>query len=153
MAASTRPFDIVVSAVSFRMQYESSATRYSYDPVIPLSALHAQIPFARTFTQAEYDVVSRGLIPAGMDDRWFIFRENDQLYFHRSWTGVCVYQITVEHTADMFVVTEALVNRDPAEYRIADDAFDIALLSFLIDNLLLGRPAKLPSRSNTSAGQ
>jgi hypothetical protein len=48
------------------------------------------------------------------------------------------------------VVIEALVNRDPDEYKIADDEFDVALLSFLIDNLLLGRPARLPERPNPS---
>jgi hypothetical protein len=115
-----------------------------------MPALHAEIPFARMFTQAEYYVIARGLIPAGMDDRWFIFLENNQLYFHRSWTGVCVYQITLEHTADSFMVTKALVNRDPDEYKIADDAFDLGLLTFLIDNLLLGRPARLPERQSSS---
>jgi len=132
------------------MNREYTATRHSYDGVRPMPALHAEIPFARMFTQAEYYVIARGLIPAGMDDRWFIFLENNQLYFHRSWTGVCVYQITLEHTADSFMVTKALVNRDPDEYKIADDAFDLGLITFLIDNLLLGRPARLPERQSSS---
>ena len=25
------------------------------------------------------------------EDKWFIYWENDTLFFHRSWTGVCVY--------------------------------------------------------------
>jgi hypothetical protein len=116
-----------------------------------MSALHEQLPFARTFTREEYNVIARGLVPAGMDDRWFIFLENNQLYFHRSWTGTCIYQITLDRTdSDSIVVIEALVNRDPDEYKIADDEFDVALLSFLIDNLLLGRPARLPERPNPS---
>ena len=28
-----------------------------------------------------------------MEDKWFIFMENGILYFHRSWTGVCIYQV------------------------------------------------------------
>ncbi len=130
---------------------QSTATRYSYDLVRPLPALHAQLPFARTFTQAEYYVIARGLIPTGMDDRWFIFLENNQLYFHRSWTGACIYQITLDHTGDSYVVIEALVNRDPDEYKIADDAFDVGLLTFLIDNLLLGQPARIPPRNTSGA--
>jgi len=132
------------------MSREYTATRHSYDRVKRISALHAELHFARMFTQAEYYLIARGLIPAGMDDRWFIFLENNQLYFHRSWTGVCIYQITLEHSGDSFLVTKALVNRDPDEYKIADDAFDVELLSFLIDNLLLGQPARLPERRNIS---
>ena len=134
------------------MKLDTVATRYSYwDILRPMSALHEQLPFARTFTRGEYNLVARGLVPAGMDDRWFIFLENDKLYFHRSWTGLCIYQITLDRTdCDSIVVTEALVNRDPDEYKIADNEFDVALLSFLIDNLLLGRPARLPKRRNPS---
>jgi len=133
---------------------DTIATRYSFwDVLRPMSALREQVPFARTFTREEYDVIARGLIPAGMDDRWFIFLENDQLYFHRSWTGTCVYQITLDRTAgDSIVVTDALVNRNPDEYKIADDQFDVALLTFIIDSLLLGRPAQLPVRSSNSSG-
>jgi hypothetical protein len=136
------------------MKVDTIATRYSFwDIVRPMSALHEQLPFGRTFTREEYNVISRGLVPGDMDDRWFIFLENNQLYFHRSWTGTCIYQITLDRTdSDSIVVTEALVNRDPDEYKIADDEFDVALLSFLIDNLLLGRPAHLPARRHPAVG-
>lgn len=135
------------------MKLDTIATRYSFwDVVRPMSALHEQLPFARTFTRKEYDVIARGLVPAGMDDRWFIFLENNQLYFHRSWTGTCIYQVTLDRTeSDSIVVTEALVNRDPNEYKIADDEFDVGLLAFLIDNLLLGQPAHLPVRRTSGA--
>ena len=130
------------------MKLDTVATRYSFWGILrPMSALREKLPFARTFTREEYGVIARGLVPGGMDDRWFIFLENDQLYFHRSWTGTCIYQIKLDRTVgDSIVVTEALVNRDPDEYKIADDEFDVALLTFLIDNLLLGRPAHLPAR-------
>ena len=130
------------------MKLDTIATRASFwDIVRPMSPLHEQLPFARTFTREEYDVIARGLVPAGMDDRWFIFLENNQLYFHRSWTGTCIYQVTLDRTdSDSIVVTEALVNRDPDEYKTADDEFDVGLLSFLIENLLLGRRAHLPAR-------
>ena len=130
------------------MKLDTVATRDSFWGIVqPMSALHEQLPFARTFTREEYDVIARGLVPGDMDDRWFIFLENNQLYLHRSWTGTCIYQITFDRTdSDSIVVTEALVNRDPEEYKAADDEFDVALLSFLIDNKLLGRPAHLPAR-------
>ena len=45
-----------------------------------------------------------------------------------------------------FVAAEVLVNRDPSEYKPADDAFDLAGLGFLIDNLLLGKKEPFPVR-------
>lgn len=143
-----------MSFVPALLVMDTIATRYSFWGVLrSMSALHEPLPFARTFTRQEYDVIGRGLIPGGMDDRWFIFLENDQLYFHRSWTGTCIYQITLDHTdRESIVVTNALVNRDPDEYRIADDQSDVALLTFLIDSLLLGRPAQLPVRSSNPSG-
>src|SRR5689334_10666357 len=136
------------------MRLDTIATRYSFwDILRPMPGLHEDLPFARTFTREEYDVIARGLVPADMDDRWFIFLENDKLYFHRSWTGTCIYQITLDRTdRDSIVVTDALVNRDPDEYKIADDEFDVALLTFLIDGLLLGRRAHLPARRYPSNG-
>ena len=83
-----------------------------------------------------------------MDDKWFIFMEDMQLNFHRSWTGHCIYQIRFEKRDAEYVIVEAWVNRDQEEYRSDDDNYDIALLSFLIDNFLLGRNTPFPLPEN-----
>jgi len=106
------------------------------------------LQFRRTFTQEEYDRMSFGLIPHEMEDKWFIFMEGDRLYFHRSWTGHCIYQVQLQNDGGNYSVTEALVNRDGSQYKSTDDAYDTALLSFLIDNFLLGRQAPFPMPSN-----
>ena len=30
-----------------------------------------------------------------MENKWFVFQEGDGLHFHRSWTGILVYRVTV----------------------------------------------------------
>ncbi|MFZ1039971.1 MAG: hypothetical protein WCA79_07115 [Anaerolineales bacterium] len=45
-------------------------------------------------------------------------------------------------------MTEAWMNRNQEEYRDIDDNYDIELLSFLIDNFLLGKNKSFPIPSN-----
>jgi hypothetical protein len=71
-----------------------------------------------------------------------------QLNFHRSWTGQCIYQMKFERKGNEGFVTEAWVNRNQEEYRNFDDNYDIELLSFLIDNFLLGKNKPFPIPSN-----
>jgi hypothetical protein len=42
---------------------------------------------ALTFSEEQYRRLQKGLIPTVMEDKWFIYCENDCLHFHRSWTG------------------------------------------------------------------
>lgn len=44
-----------------------------------------------TLTTKEYARLSLGLIPEEMEDKWFIYLEDNKLYCHRSWTGLCAY--------------------------------------------------------------
>ena len=106
------------------------------------------LAFERLFNQDEFDQISLGLISHDMDDKWFIFMEDMQLNFHRSWTGHCIYQIRFKKRNAEYVIVEVLVNRNQEEYRSDDDNYDIALLSFLIDNFLLGRNTPFPLPEN-----
>jgi len=36
--------------------------------------------------------IRRGYIPSIMEEKWFIFMEEDRLFAHRSWTGLGVYE-------------------------------------------------------------
>ena len=42
---------------------------------------------------------------------------------------------------------EAILNRDPDQYRCTDDLYDAKMILYLINVLLLRRPAKFPSKS------
>ena len=70
------------------------ATRQSWSN-IPLPEQRASLSFEREFTQEEYELIRHGLIPEAMEDKWFIFLEDDVLYFYRSWTGNCIYQLSL----------------------------------------------------------
>lgn len=127
------------------------ATRQSWNNS-PMPEARSRLALRREFTEGEYEAIRRGLIPEQMEDRWFIFLEEDTLYFHRSWTGRCIFQLTLTKEGEKYAAGEALVNRDSGQYAGADDAYDERLLTYLIDNLLLGRRATLPTPGGIEAG-
>ena len=103
-----------------------------------------RLPFERLFTPQEYECLSVGLIPSEMEDKWFIFAEGDELFFHRSWTGFCIYRLRVQRQERGYSVAEAWVNRDQSQYRSTDDEYDAAMLGYLVDSLLLEKRVPFP---------
>jgi hypothetical protein len=104
----------------------------------PLPRLRVQIPFERSFTQAEFFRLKQGIEPQSMEDRWHIFFKDPWLHFVRSWTGFCVYKVRLEKHRDGFKVATALANRDKRQYGGTDAREDAAILSAQINELRLG---------------
>ena len=75
------------------------AARSNRKGLKPLPAVRKQLPFTRIFTRSEYQKITFGHIPKEMEDKWFIFFENDKIYFHRSWTGFCMFEVALQPTA------------------------------------------------------
>lgn len=90
----------------------------------------------REFSPEELARVARGLIPKEMEDKWLIFLEEDVLWFHRSWTGLCCYEIRLEGGE----AREAFYN---PEVRMSEQEH-VDLLGFLVERLLLDRPIPFP---------
>lgn len=112
----------------------------------PMPEARARIPYSRAFDRDEHARVTRGLVPQAMEDKWFVYCDEDWLSFHRSWTGICIYRVKLRAQGEGSAVEEAWVNRAPEQYRETDDAHDVALLSFLVDALLLGKLVPFPVR-------
>jgi hypothetical protein len=89
------------------------------------------------FSDAEAEQMVQGHIPADMDDKWFIFFEDGWLYFHRSWTGHCIYAIRLDGSPAGVRVVEAWVNRDKDQYNSAGEDTDKRMVEQLIRTRLL----------------
>ena len=116
-----------------------AATRSSWKTQ-PCPTQRATLNFARTYSAADFERITFGLIPLVMEDKWFIFYQEPWLYFHRSWTGFCVYGARFQSSADGMAVVEAWASRNTDEYRGTSVADDESILGRLIDGLLR-RPA------------
>jgi hypothetical protein len=97
-------------------------------------------------TLDEFQRLKRGSIPKSMDDKWFVFHEDDWVYCHRSWTGYCIYQLRFEQQGREMVVAEAWVN---GEYRSDDLVRDQHAARFL----LLALALQLPTDRRTGLSQ
>ena len=101
-----------------------------------------KIPFKDEFDAGEFSRLKQGLIPETQEDKWFIFFQNDCLYFHRSWTGQGVYQLALKPRRDgSAVVKWAKASKDVI---VIDKRYEAAILEFLVANLLLGYDIPFP---------
>ena len=81
--------------------------------------------------------IRAGHIPEFMEDKWFIYWQDDKLFFHRSWTGFCIYVVHFAVEGEAGRMVRAEVNRDYEQYQLVDDEEDARMISGLIDSLLL----------------
>jgi hypothetical protein len=114
----------------------------------PLPSQYKELLLSGTYSRAEYVRLSMGYIPQGPDDKWFIYLEDEWLYFHRAGTGTCIFQLQILANGGQYQAVKALVNRDKQQYRNEEDEYDVQLISFLVDRLLLGRFAPFPHPKN-----
>lgn len=105
--------------------------------ILPLPENKVEIPFTRAFSEVEFLQISDGFIPQDMEDKWFIYLEENTLFLYRSWTGYCIYVLEFN---DQHQAVRAWANRDPSQYKNTDTAYDIDLLNNLIDHFLLNKP-------------
>ena len=98
----------------------------------------------RTYTKDEFENIRAGFIPECMEDKWFIFYEDGSLWFHRSWTGFCIYRVRFQEEDSGARTVFVQVNRNPTQYKAMDDEVDARQVLFIIDRLLLGRDSLPP---------
>ena len=86
----------------------------------------------------EFEILSMGHIPRATEDHWFMYFDGDVLFFHRSWTGICIYKVHVEHAkeGDGYVLSQVTVNRDCGQYSETNDESDRILVLILIGQAL-----------------
>ncbi|MGL4608612.1 MAG: hypothetical protein ACRCYY_02840 [Trueperaceae bacterium] len=111
---------------------------------LPMPDKKETLNFSNEYSLQEFGIICQGLIPEQMEDKWFIFYEEPCLYFHRSWTGYCIYQLEFKENDGMFGVIKAWVNRDPEQYKETDLVYDQELLYFLVERMLLQKNIQFP---------
>jgi len=96
-----------------------------------------RIKIALHFTEEQFLNLKKGLIPHEMEDKWFIFFEDDWLYFHRSWTGYGIFKAQLTKETRGYSIKEFWAERKHEKYSNEDDRSDIEALCFLIAGGLL----------------
>jgi len=76
------------------------------------------------------------------------FFDEGWLFFHRSWTGACIYGVRLDGSPAGVRVIDSWVNRDSDQYKCTDTEYDRKLVGFIIDAFLLGKSAQFPRPAN-----
>lgn len=111
----------------------------------PFPALTRELSFVRHYTPAEMEQIAQGLVPMEMEQKWFIYLEDDTLHFHRSWTGNKIYEVRFSRDERGFCANRAIANCDPSQYRKINDRPEEDMLDYLINRLLLGKDVPFPT--------
>ena len=109
-----------------------------------LPSKRTTIRLDRVFSSREMEYIRRGLVPEEMEDKWFIYWKDDTLFFHRSWTGFCLYIVRFASEGESCRMIEADVNRDPGQYTEISDEKDAEMILWLVDVLLLHQGGTFP---------
>ena len=117
----------------------------------PLPDRHTVIELQLSYLQDDRLKIVTGFIPRQMEDKWFVYYDEGILYFHRSWTGNCIYQVHVLDADTRFVFTHAEVKRDPEQYSETDDDYERQMISFLTNTLLLDKSDTFPLSKSSEA--
>ena len=95
----------------------------------PMPEEHTELDLEIRLTAEELEKLKCGKLPMTMEDRWFLFYEDDKFYCVRSWTGACIY---IADVTDGGEILHAVVNRNPKQYTCTDDEEDRWMLKYLV---------------------
>lgn len=123
---------------------ETEIARSNSWKTVEMPATVISLPFTKTYTAEEFSVLAHGFVPKAMEDKWFVFMQDNILFFHRSWTGLCIYKIVFEQNHNEYTVQEVLINADTEQYSRRDNHHETTLLSWLIDGYLLRKQVSFP---------
>lgn len=90
----------------------------------------------RSLTYEEWSKLRLGLQPSSMDDKWFIYEQKDSIYFHRSWTGHCIFIARVEKNKDEIFLSEVIANKNPEQFGAQDIEVKKEMFAKLVDLVL-----------------
>jgi len=65
-----------------------------------------------SISELHFEECKYGFIPRDMDDRWFIYMENETIYFYRSWSGICFFILKFNKYGSEYKTTSAWCKLD-----------------------------------------
>ena len=99
------------------------------------------------FSTEEYEELQKGIVPRRMENKWFIYFKNNNLYCHRSWTGFCIYIAKYREVNGEHFLYEIEVNNNRKQYTSQSDFHEVKNFLMLIEQVRNYDPDEtLPSK-------
>lgn len=97
----------------------------------------AEAALDRKVSEREYRSLIDGFRPQEMEERWFMYVEEDWIYLHRSWTGFCIFKAKLENRMDGYTITMLGINRNPDQYKSTNIEADINEFHSVLNSLIV----------------
>lgn len=119
--------DMQLEKVQLRQQVEAiSITPPAMQGDVDVPSMperHVRIPIDLVLREYEIQRLRYGFYPDN-DTRWFVYVADNCLYFHRSWTGFCIFKMPIQVKDGVYRLNELIANRDPDQYNPTEDHDD-----------------------------
>ena len=97
------------------------------------------------FSAGDYSRLSFGHLPVSPEDKWLICLDDQALYFYRSGTRACIYEVHLQKYARGFRAQAAWANRGFIKQNEWNSSgYAGRLLAYLVQSLLLGQSLPFP---------
>jgi len=117
--------------------------------VEPMTGEISSFRIDRSFSNGEMDQIRRGSLPAAMEEKWFIFFEDNCLHVCRSWTGMTIFLAAFSKIgAGVWKIDSVQMPGEVLKNQGAPYA--AGLFQYLIDTLLLGTTGEMPELAGAS---
>jgi hypothetical protein len=93
------------------------------------------IPVRWAFSKEDLERLSWGFVPRRMEDKWYIVREDDEIRFHRSWSGTLCY---IAHLSRNEITQIDVANQ------LGSPMNKVEMVRFFLDRFLLGMDVRMP---------
>lgn len=90
-----------------------------------------------TLTPEHFAKLQMGFIPENMDDRWFVYFDNDWVYLHRSWTGYETFRAKIQTENDCYTIKEFWAETEQGKFNVGSENKNIELFCFVIARVVL----------------
>lgn len=98
---------------------------------IPIENIYLDVDIK--LNEQEVEILKKGHIPEEMEDKWFMYFEENKFYIHRSWTGFCVYMVFINVNGN---IERVQVNRNSEQYTDINNEYDQYMVLQLIYKLI-----------------
>jgi len=101
----------------------------------PMPKAHRVISLSIRLSAEECETLQKGIVPRQMEDKWFIYFEDNTLYCHRSWTGYCIFAGRFKQVKNECFLYEIIVNENSSQYELHSDSHEVGLFLNLIHSI------------------
>ena len=99
----------------FKEVSEKTATAADWGH-LPMPSEREEIDFEQSYDDDSFAKIQKGYAPYEMEDRIFMYMEDNILYIHLTFTCVCIFEIHFAKVGHLYKVVRAYANANPKQY-------------------------------------